>query len=180
MVERYVPGTEHRLLVVGGRLVAASRGDSVSVTGDGKSTISELIAHQINSIRAEGRPKIIRSILISIDGVTIMEIARQGFTINSIPSAGHEVLIQRNGNHAFDVTDEVHPSIAAAASLAARIVGLDIAGIDLVARDISRPLAEQGGAIVEVNAGPGLADAHQTRHWHAPPGWRSYRRPSLP
>ncbi len=156
LVERYVPGTEHRLLVVGGRLVAASRGDSVSVTGDGKSTIGELIRHQINSDPRRGTSEDHPLNPVSIDGVTIMEIARQGFTINSIPQAGLEVLIQRNGNHAFDVTDEVHPSIAAAASLAARIVGLDIAGIDLVARDISRPLAEQGGAIVEVNAGPGL------------------------
>ncbi len=156
LVERYVPGTEHRLLVVGGRLVAASRGDSVSVTGDGKSTIGELIRHQINSDPRRGTSEDHPLNLVSMDGVTIMEIARQGFTIGSIPQAGLEVLIQRNGNHAFDVTDEVHPSIAAAASLAARIVGLDIAGVDLVARDISRPLAEQGGAIVEVNAGPGL------------------------
>lgn len=156
LVERYVPGTEHRLLVVGGRLIAANRGDSVSVTGDGKSTISELIAHQINSDPRRGATEDHPLNLISIDGVTIMEIARQGFTIDSVPPAGLEVLIQRNGNHAFDVTDEVHSSIAAAASLAARIIGLDIAGIDLVARDISRPLTEQGGAIVEVNAGPGL------------------------
>jgi cyanophycin synthetase len=156
LVERYVPGTEHRLLVVGGRLVAASRGDSVSVTGDGGSTIDELIRHQINSDPRRGTSEDHPLNPVSIDGITIMEIARQGFTINSIPQAGLEVLIQRNGNHAFDVTDEVHPSIAAAASLAARIVGLDIAGVDLVARDISRPLAEQGGAIVEVNAGPGL------------------------
>ena len=156
LVERYVPGTEHRLLVVGGRLVAASRGDSVSVIGDGRSTIDELIRHQINSDPRRGTSEDHPLNPVSIDGVTIMEIARQGFTINSIPPAGLEVLIQRNGNHAFDVTDEVHPSVAAAASLAARIVGLDIAGVDLVARDISRPLAEQGGAIVEVNAGPGL------------------------
>jgi cyanophycin synthetase len=156
LVERFIPGTEHRLLVVGGRLVAANRGDSVSVTGDGKSTLSELIDHQINSDPRRGATEDYPLNLIGIDGVTIMEIARQGFTINSIPPDGLEVLIQRNGNHAFDVTDEVHSSIAAAASLAARIVGLDIAGVDLVARDISRPLAEQGGAIVEVNAGPGL------------------------
>jgi cyanophycin synthetase len=65
-------------------------------------------------------------------------------------------MIQRNGNVAFDVTDLVHPSVAETASLAARVVGLDIAGVDLVAEDISRPLAEQRGAIVEVNAGPGL------------------------
>ena len=156
LVERYIPGTEHRLLVVGGRLVAANRGDSVSVTGDGKSTIRELIRDQINSDPRRGETEDHPLNLISMDGVTIMEIARQGFAVDSIPPAGLEVLIQRNGNHAFDVTDEVHPSTAAAASLAARIVGLDIAGIDLVVRNISRPLAEQGGAIVEVNAGPSL------------------------
>jgi len=66
------------------------------------------------------------------------------------------VLIQRNANHAFDVTDEVHPETAALAALAARVIGLDIAGIDLVCEDISKPLASQGGAIVEVNAGPSL------------------------
>ncbi|PTR16919.1 MULTISPECIES: cyanophycin synthetase [unclassified Nitrosospira] len=156
LVERYVPGTEHRLLVVGGRLVAANRGDSVSVTGDGKATFRELIRNQINSDPRRGSTEDHPLNLISIDGVTRMEIARQGFTVDSIPPAGLEVLIQRNGNHAFDVTDEVHPSTAAAVSLAARVIGLDIAGIDLVARDISRPLAEQGGAIVEVNAGPSL------------------------
>ncbi|MDE2366978.1 MAG: ATP-grasp domain-containing protein, partial [Betaproteobacteria bacterium] len=156
LVERYVPGTEHRLLVVGGRLVAASRGDSVSVTGNGNSTIRELVRDQINSDPRRGETENHPLNLVGMDGITVMEISRQGFTVDSIPPAGLEVLIQRNGNHAFDVTDAVHPSIAASASLAARIVGLDIAGIDLVARDISRPLAEQGGAIVEVNAGPGL------------------------
>ncbi len=156
LIERYVPGTEHRLLIVGDRLIAANRGDSVSVTGDGKSTISELISHQINSDPRRGMTEDHPLNLISIDGVTIMEVVRQGFTVNSIPPVGHEVLIQRNGNHAFDVTDAVHPSIAAAAALAARSVGLDIAGIDLVVKDISCPLTEQGGAIVEVNAGPSL------------------------
>ncbi|MCC2682074.1 MAG: Cyanophycin synthetase [Nitrosospira multiformis] len=156
LVEGYIPGTEHRLLVVGGRLVAASRGDSVSVTGDGISTINELIQQQINSDPRRGESEEHPLNPVSVDGVTIMELQRQGFTTDSIPLAGQEVIIQRNGNHAFDVTDEVHPSTAAAASLAARVVGLDIAGIDLVATDIARPLAEQGGAIVEVNAGPGL------------------------
>jgi cyanophycin synthetase len=73
-----------------------------------------------------------------------------------VPAAGREVLVLRTGNHTCDITDLVHPEVAAAVSLAARIVGLDIAGVDLVAEDISRPLDEQRGAIVEVNAGPGL------------------------
>ena len=91
-----------------------------------------------------------------LDSAARLELKRQGFTAESVPPEGRHVLIQRNGNVAFDVTDRVHPSVAAHAALAARVVGLDIAGIDLVAEDISRPLAEQGGAIVEVNAGPGL------------------------
>jgi cyanophycin synthetase len=84
------------------------------------------------------------------------ELERQGYNADSIPSQGKNILVQRNGNVAFDVTDEVHPEVAATVALAARIVGLDIAGVDLVATDISRPLAEQGAAIVEINAGPSL------------------------
>jgi cyanophycin synthetase len=67
-----------------------------------------------------------------------MELERQKLTPDSVPAAGREVLIQRNANHAFDCTDEVHPDTAAIASLAARVVGLDIAGIDLVCQDIAK------------------------------------------
>ena len=88
-------------------------------------------------------------------------LGEQGFGPDSIPPAGLKVLIRRNGNlstggTATDVTDRVHPDVAARAIDAARVVGLDIAGVDVVALDISRPLDSQKGAIVEVNAGPGL------------------------
>ncbi len=156
LVEQYISGTEHRLLIVGGQLVAATRGDSVSVTGDGNLTIAELIESQINSDPRRGTTEDHPLNMIRIDSAARIEIARQGYRSDSIIPAGISILIQRNGNHAFDVTDQVHPSTAAIASLAARVVGLDIAGIDLVANDISRPLSEQGGAIVEVNAGPSL------------------------
>ncbi|MDQ5945988.1 MAG: cyanophycin synthetase, partial [Pseudomonadota bacterium] len=156
LVERSIPGTEHRLLVVGGKLVAANRGDMVVVTGDGKSTVQELLASQINTDPRRGPTEKHPLSIIRIDSAARIELSRQGLEAESIPAEGREVLVQRNANHAFDVTDEVHPETAAAASLAARIVGLDIAGIDLVALDISKPLAEQGGAIVEVNAGPSL------------------------
>lgn len=156
LIERFIQGVEYRLLVVGGRLIAASRSDSVSVKGDGKSTIDELIRDQINSDPRRGMTEDYPLNPVSMDGITIMELVRQGFTVSSVPADGQDVLIQRNGNHAFDVTDQVYPGTAAVASLAARIVGLDIAGIDLVAGDISQPLAGQAGAIVEVNAGPGL------------------------
>ncbi len=156
LVERYIVGTEHRLLVVGGQLVAATQGDSVSVIGDGISTIAELIESQINSDPRRGSTENHPLNLIRLDSAAQMEIAHQGYQSDSIAPADTKVLVQRNGNHAFDVTDQVHPSIASIASLAARVVGLDIAGIDLVTSDISRPLSEQGGAIVEVNAGPSL------------------------
>ncbi|MBO4119897.1 cyanophycin synthetase [Cupriavidus gilardii] len=156
IVERFVPGNEHRLLVVGGRLVAAAMGESASVVGDGKSTIDELIDLQINCDPRRGNTEDHPLNKVRLDSAARLELKRQGFTAESVPPEGRHVLIQRNGNVAFDVTDRVHPSVAAHAALAARVVGLDIAGIDLVAEDISRPLAEQGGAIVEVNAGPGL------------------------
>ncbi len=156
LVERYIAGTEHRLLVVGKQLVAATRGDSVSVVGDGAATIIELIESQINSDPRRGTTENHPLNLIRLDSAAQMEIAHQGYHSDSIVPAGIKVLIQRNGNHAFDVTDQVHPSTASIASLAARVIGLDIAGIDLVVSDISRPLIEQGGAIVEVNAGPSL------------------------
>ena len=156
LVERSIPGSEHRLLIIGGKLVAANRGDVVKVTGDGRQTVRELVETQINSDPRRGPSESHPLSNIRMDSAARIELSRQKLDPDSVPEDGREVLIQRNANHEFDVTDEVHPETAAIASLAARIVGLDIAGIDLVVEDISRPLAEQGGAIVEVNAGPGL------------------------
>ena len=158
MVERFVRGSEHRLLIVGGKLAAAARGESVCVIGDGKATIRELIARDINTDPRRGEAEEFPLDLISIDdnAAAMFEIERQGFNADAIPVVGKQIIVQRNGNVALDVTDLVHPEVAATAALAARIVGLDIAGVDLVAEDISKPLAAQGGAIVEVNAGPGL------------------------
>ncbi len=158
IVERFIPGNEHRLLVVGGRLVAAAKGESAWITGDGRSTVAQLIDSQINSDPRRGTTEDypLNRIVIEEDPAVRLELERQGLDADSVPAAGARVLIQRNGNVAFDVTDSVHPEVAATVCLAARVVGLDVAGIDLVAEDISRPLKEQGGAIVEVNAGPGL------------------------
>ena len=158
IVERHVPGHEHRLLVVGGRLVAAARGEMIWVKGDGHSTITELIDTQLNTDPRRGIAEDfpLSIILIDEEPAIRLELARQGFKPESIPEAGQEVLVQRNGNVAIDVTDTVHPEVTAMATLAARIVGLDVAGVDLVVEDIACPLDQQRGAIVEVNAGPGL------------------------
>lgn len=99
--------------------------------------------------------------IIKLDALALDVLAAQGYSVESVPQAGSQVLLRRNGNlstggTAEDVTDYVHPAAARWAVLAAKVVGLDIAGVDIVAEDISRPLEEQRGAIVEVNAGPGL------------------------
>ncbi len=158
LVEKFIEGEAHRLLVVGKQVVAATRGKKQTVTGDGQATVLQLIERQINSDprcgEAEEFP--LEPLILDKEPIAQLELARQGYSGSSVPAAGQLVLIRRHGDLAYDVTDQVHPKVAAAAALAARVVGLDIAGIDLVTPDISRPLAEQGGAIIEVNAGPGL------------------------
>ncbi|MDE2585135.1 MAG: cyanophycin synthetase [Betaproteobacteria bacterium] len=156
IVERFIRGNEHRLLVVGGRMVAAARGEIAQVVGDGQSTVRELIESQLNSDPRRGSTEDHPLNRVGLDSAARLEIKRQGFESDSVPPEGKVVVIQRNGNVSLDCTAEVHPSVAETVALAARIVGLDIAGVDLVAEDISKPLEAQGGAIVEVNAGPGL------------------------
>jgi cyanophycin synthetase len=157
LVERFIPGNEHRLLVVGSKVVAAAKGESLWVVGDGQSTVTQLCDSQINIDPRRGdSEEFPLSRVKPRDSEIMLDLKRQGLTPDSIPQAGQKVLIQLNGNVADDVTDEVHPDVAYVAALAARIVGLDIAGIDLVCEDISRPLEEQRGAIIEVNSSPGL------------------------
>jgi len=156
LVEKHIIGDEHRLLVVGNRVVAAAKGETVWVTGDNQHSIKELIEIQINSDPRRGTAEECPLNPVRIDSAVELELARQQLTGTSIPTLDQKVLIQSNGNVAFDVTDQVHPDVASQVALAARVVGLEIAGVDLVAQDISKPLEEQGAAIVEVNAGPGL------------------------
>jgi len=156
IVERFVLGNEHRLLVVDGRMVAAARGEAAWIVGDGRSTIEQLVASQLNADPRRGLSDEFPLNFVELDAVPYTEMRRQGFPPGSVPPRGKRILVQRNGNVAFDVTDDVHPDTAAVVAQAARVVGLDIAGIDLVAEDIRSPLGAQGGAIVEVNAGPAL------------------------
>ena len=158
LVERFIPGVEHRLLVVGGQLVAAARGEEFWITGDGQHTVLELIEQQLNTDPRRGVAEEFPLSLIALEDepVIALDLQRQGFPPESVPPAGQRVMVQRTGTSSNDCTDLVHPEVAHAVSLAARTVGLDIAGIDLVCSDISKPLSETGGAIVEVNAGPGL------------------------
>ena len=160
VVERYITGDDYRLLVVGNKLVAAAHREPAHVIGDGGSTICQLI-DEVNRDprRSDGHGTVLS--FLKLDPTALAVVAEQGFTPKSIPPAGTKVLIRRNANlstggTATDVTDLVHPENARRAVDAARMVGLDIAGVDIIARDISRPLREQSGAVIEINAGPGL------------------------
>jgi len=158
IVEKYIAGTEHRALVVGRQVVAVARGETLWVVGDGISTIDQLANAQINTDprRGTGEEFPLNVIIPSETGEVILELERAGLTPQSVPAKDQRVLIQSNGNVAFDITDQVHPSVAAAAALAARVVGLDIAGVDMVLEDASKPLHAQRAAVIEVNASPGL------------------------
>ena len=158
IVEQFIVGEEHRLLVVGDKVVAASRGETVQIVGDGVSTVEQLIDVQVNTDPRRGFEEEfpLEKIILSEQGNIVLEIQKQGFEVISVPDKGKVIIVQRTGNMANDVTDDVHPQVADMAILAAKVVGLDIAGIDLVTPDVSRPLQEVHGAVVEVNAGPGL------------------------
>jgi len=158
IVEKFIPGNEHRMLVVGKQVVAAARGEAIWVVGNGVDNIDQLTEDQINSDprRGSGEDSPLNALLPSQSGEIILELERMGLTPESIPPKDQKVLIQRNGNVAFDVTDLLHPSVAAAAALAARVVGLDIAGVDMVLEDVTKPMQSQRAAVIEVNASPGL------------------------
>ncbi len=158
IVEQFIEGDEHRVLVVGGEVVAVVRGESAWVTGDGQSTVEQLVETQINSDPRRGNADIhpLERLQPGTNSVILANLQRQQLTPGSVPANGQRVLIAANGNHAIECTGQIHPEVAHICTLAARVVGLDIAGIDIVCRDIARPLPDQGGAVVEVNAGPSL------------------------
>jgi len=160
VVERFVTGGDYRLLVVGGKVVAATRRRPPTVTGDGVLTVGRLVARVNEDPRRTGDHATSLSPMV-IDEVARAVLSDQGLTADSVPEAGRVVLLRQNANlstggSSEDVTDLVHPDVAARAVEAARIVGLDVAGIDIVTADITRSLESQRGVVIEVNAGPGL------------------------
>lgn len=161
IVERYFPGHDFRLLVVGNQLVAAARRDPPQVIGDGVHTVAQLVdVVNADPARGEGHGTSLTRIRID-DEIARSTLARQGYTADSIPENGVLVALRSNANlstggSATDVTDQVHPELAEVAVAAARMVGLDICGIDLVAQNVFEPLTKDNGCIVEVNAAPGL------------------------
>ncbi|MBU1351189.1 MAG: cyanophycin synthetase [Gammaproteobacteria bacterium] len=160
MVERFLPGHDFRLLVVGDQLVAAARREPPQVLGDGQHTVRELVELvNLDPRRGEGHATSLTK--IRLDDIALARLAMQDLTADSVPPKGQRIILRNNANlstggTATDVTDDVHPEVAARAIAAAQMVGLHICGVDMVAETVLRPLEEQGGGFVEVNAAPGL------------------------
>lgn len=160
MVEKFLPGSDYRLLVVGERLVAAARRDPPHINGDGVHTVQQLVdAVNADPRRGDGHATSLTK--MRLDDIAVARLALQGFTLQSVPDKGQRLILRNNANlstggTATDVTDDVHPDVAACAVAAAQMIGLHICGVDIVCESVLRPLEEQSGGVVEVNAAPGL------------------------
>jgi cyanophycin synthetase len=160
MVEKFLPGSDYRLLVVGNQLIAAARRDPPHVSGDGLHSVRELV-EQVNADPKRGDGHATSLTKIRFDDIAVARLAMQDLTPESVPAKGQRVILRNNANlstggTATDVTDDVHPEVAARAVAAAQMVGLEICGVDVVCESVLRPLEDQSGGIVEVNAAPGL------------------------
>ena len=160
VVERYHSGRDHRLLVVNGQVIAVAERVPAHVVGDGRSTIEELIeSTNQDPLRGEGHENVMTR--IELDRSSFELLRQQKCALNTIMPEGEICYLRATANlstggMAIDRTDEIHPHNICLAERAAKIIGLDIAGIDLVTADISRPLREVNGVFIEVNAAPGF------------------------
>ena len=158
--ERFITGRDYRLLVINYKFVAAALRTPAAVIGDGKQTIQELI-DVVNSDprRGYGHEKVLTA--IKIDDATLNILSDKNLTVDSILEKGKELWLKTTANlstggTANDVTHLVHPSNIFMAERIARIIGLDICGIDIMAPNLTEPVTENGGAVLEVNAAPGF------------------------
>jgi cyanophycin synthetase len=160
VVEEMLHGRDHRFLVVDGRVVAVAERLPASVVGDGRSRIEDLVAlENENPKRGAGHEKMMTR--ITIDDHVIDCLAKQAMSLESVPSAGEQVLLRATANlstggSAIDRTETAHPDNVAIAEQAAALIGLDVAGVDFVLPDVTKSVRETGGGIVEINAAPGF------------------------
>jgi len=160
IIERFYEGSDHRVLVIDGKLVAVAERVPAHVIGDGKSTISELIEiTNQDPNRGDGHDNILTKIVVNKTAIDVL--ARQDFNLDSVLPENQIAYLRATANLstggiAIDRTDDIHPENVWLMERVAKVIGLDIAGIDVVTSDISKPLRETDGVIVEVNAAPGF------------------------
>jgi len=160
IIERFIDGRDHRVLVINGEVVAVAERVPAHVIGDGRHTLQELIdIENKNPMRGEGHEKALTKIFINEESLRL--IAEQGLALDAIPALSQRVWLKytaniSTGGTAVDRTDDIHYENIETARRAARIIGLDVAGVDMLTTDITQPLEETGGAICEINAAPGF------------------------
>jgi cyanophycin synthetase len=160
IVEQYYQGNDHRVLVIDGKVVAVAERVPAHVTGNGQDTIRQLIdLTNQDSRRGNGHDNVLTK--ITVDQTSLAVLKKQGYDLDSVLPAQEVVYLRATANLstggvAIDRTDEIHPQNIWLAERVAKIIGLDIAGIDIVTSDISKPLNETKGVVVEVNAAPGF------------------------
>ncbi|MEQ9237422.1 cyanophycin synthetase [Coleofasciculus sp. E2-BRE-01] len=160
IVERYYPGFDHRVLVINGKVEAVAQRIPARVIGDGKSTVEELIERtNRDPNRGEGHDNVLTKIIVDHTSLSILE--RQGYSLDTVLKEDEVCYLRATANLstggiAIDRTDDIHPENVWLAERVAKIIGLDIAGIDIVTPDISQPLRDIDGVVVEVNAAPGF------------------------
>lgn len=158
--EQFVTGYDFRVLVINYKFVCAALRTPAAVTGDGENTIQWLIDKtNQDPLRGYGHEKVLTQ--ITVDHLTMKMLEEKGYTLDSIPFIGEQVLLKHTANlstggTSTDVTDEVHPVNIFMAERIAKIIGLDICGIDIIASDLKTPITENGGVVLEVNAAPGF------------------------
>jgi cyanophycin synthetase len=160
VVESFITGKDYRCLIIDGRMAAIAERVPASVTGDGSSSVQQLIdLTNADPRRGVGHEKVLTR--IKVDDAAEEVLRGQGHTLESVPAEGEMVKLALTGNMStggisIDRTFEAHPENVEIAEEAARMIGLDIAGIDFICPDITQPVRETGGAICEVNAAPGF------------------------
>ena len=160
LVEKCIKGNDYRVLVINGRVAAVAKRIPAHVVGDGVHNITELVEiTNKDPKRGEDHEKPLTK--IKIDDISLRVLLKQGYKVEDVPPKGKKVFLKQNGNistggQAIDCTDIIHPENANIAVRASQIIGLDIAGVDITCPDISKPISVNGGAVIEVNAAPGL------------------------
>lgn len=160
LIEEHITGNDYRILVIGNKVVAVSERKPASVRGDGEHTVRELIIlENENPLRGSGHELPLTR--ISIDNQTELCLRRQGMDLDSVPEEGADVVLKTTANlstggYAIDRTDEIHPVNETIAVRAARLLGMDVCGVDVIAPNVSESWYQNGGRIIELNASPGF------------------------
>lgn len=161
VAEKIIDGNEYRVLVINGKVFAVAQYVPPSITGDGMHSISTLIEKENLRREQEGDTHHIKT-----NEALRLNLEDQHLTLESIPQLGETIILHKaapisSGGYSIDVTERIHPENACLAESVAKIINLNIAGVDIITQDISQPITHSGGAIIEINGGPDL-DVHHT------------------